>query len=369
MKTSETVLNALVEPVLLLDDKMRVVLANPAFCGMLKITSKQLQGKTILEIVSDEDSAQQLTNILRPVAEGHGEVRGVEVVCFLQDRTRITVSVNARAVAVEQDTLPLLLVEFQDSTKEKTYDKHIEHLNQSLKDHITKLELTNKELESFSHSVSHDLRTPLRLMNKVAHLLIHDHGENISEDAIQMINMIITSTQEMERLIGVLLLFSQAIRAPIKRKPVNLNRLLGDVIRKLKGEYSGRSVEFEIENLPPCNVDRDLFREVFLNLVANAIKFTRIREHARIQIGSMEAAGETVYFVRDNGVGLDENKAPYLFEAFKRLHSKDEYEGAGIGLALVKRIVERHGGCVWCESKINEGSTFYFTVNDPTVDA
>jgi len=226
--------------------------------------------------------------------------------------------------------------------------------------------MTNKELESFSHSISHDLRTPLRLMDKVTHELLHDYGAKLPAGAIEIINMIFSASHEMGKLIDVLLKFSRTIQASIKRRHVDMERLAREVVEMLRSEQGDRVLVFEIDALPPCYVDRALFKEVLLNLVSNSIKFTRPREKTLIQLGYLETADETVYFVRDNGIGFDMNKSSFLFMPFHRLHRSSDYEGSGIGLALVRRIIERHGGRIWCESKVDEGATFYFTVWDET---
>ena len=249
-----------------------------------------------------------------------------------------------------------------DISEKKEAELRIQQLNEALQQHGTSLELINKELEAFSHSVSHDLRTPLRLINKIANMLLHDHGANLPGDAIEIINVIIGGTREMEKLIEVLLTFSQVIREPIKKRRVDLRRLAREAIEELRDEQNGRVVEFVIEELPPGHVDRTLFKQVFLNLLGNALKFTRPREKAQIRIGFTETGGETVYLVRDNGVGFDMGKSDSMFVAFHRLHKPSEFEGSGVGLAVVRRIVERHNGRIWSESEIGKGATFYFTL-------
>jgi light-regulated signal transduction histidine kinase (bacteriophytochrome) len=305
-----------------------------------------------------------LRTVLEPVVAGDRDVEGAEISCTLPDRTQIVLSVSVRRVPEEQDLHKMILVELRDVTQERNAERRIRELNEALQKNGTDLDLMNKELESFSHSVSHDLRMPLRLINKMAHVLLHDHGANLPGGAIEIINMIIDGTQEMGRLMEVLLTFSRVIRDPIKKRRVELQRLAREAIEELRDEQGGRVVEFVIEELPPCHVDRALFKQVFLNLLANALKFTRPREKAEIRIGCMETVGETVYFVRDNGVGFDMGKSDSLFVAFHRLHKPSEFEGSGVGLALVRRIVERHNGRIWGESEIDKGATFYFTLGE-----
>lgn len=361
METTEAILKTLNEPILLLDDKLRAIMANPAFYRVLQISPGFLEGKSVRKLVHSKNKTVQLAQILEPIIASDGAVENAEVACALPDQTQIIFVVNARTIPAKQDQMKMILVELHDITKERMAAQKIESLNNSLQQHISRLELTNKELESFSHSVSHDLRSPLRLINKIIHELLHKYGAKLPVDAIETINMISTGTQEMEKLINVLIKFSRTIQSRVDKRKVDLQKLVREVIEVLLADQNGRVIEFEIEELPPCYVDRTLFNEVLLNLISNSIKFTRPRETARIQIGSIDADGETVYFVRDNGVGFDMSNAAFLFTAFHRLHKQSEYEGSGIGLALVRRIVERHGGRIWCDSEVDRGATFYFT--------
>lgn len=364
VEIAESILDALGEPVLVLDDTLRAVMANPAFCHALQIPVGPLKGKTVDEFVSGKNGTRQLMKVLESVAANDGDVEGVEMPYTLPDRTRIILSVNARRVSKEQGLHKMILVEFRDTTQERQAERRIQELNKALQVHGTQLELMNKELESFAHSVSHDLRTPLRLIDKIAYLLLDNHGANLPGDAIEKINMIIDGAQEMGKLIETLLAFSRVIRDPVKKRRVDLQRLVREAIEELRDAQSGRFVEFVVEELPACHVDRALFKQVFLNLLANSLKFTRPRKKALIRIGCMESASEKVYFVRDNGVGFDMGKSASLFLAFQRLHKPGEFEGSGIGLALVRRIVERHNGRIWGKSEINKGATFYFTLGE-----
>jgi light-regulated signal transduction histidine kinase (bacteriophytochrome) len=220
----------------------------------------------------------------------------------------------------------------------------------------------NKELESYSHSVSHDLRTPLRFVNRIAHMLLHEPGAPLAKAATEQVNMILQATGEMAQLIEKLLAFSQASRVPLRKRRMDLRRLFQDVAREL----SCGGAEIDIQELAPCQGDRTLLKEVVVNLLENALKFTRRREEVRITVGCRKTAAETVYFVRDNGVGFDMCNADSLFVPYHRLHKAADFEGTGIGLALVKRIIERHGGRIWAEGEVDKGATFYFTVGNET---
>lgn len=259
-------------------------------------------------------------------------------------------------------------VTIHDITDRWKAEVTIEKLNETLQEHVNAVEAANVELESYSHYVSHDLRTPLRFVNRIAHLLLGRPEEHLSDGAIEQVNMILQATDEMAALIENLLVFSQASRQPIRRRRVNLRNLFQEVLNELQHSERDCSAEVVIRDLAPCQGDRTLLKEVVVNLLANALKFTRRREDARIVVGCTETEAETVYFVQDNGVGFNMGHADALFLPFRRLHSKAEFEGTGIGLALVKRIIERHGGRVWAEGEVDTGATFYFTLEQEPAD-
>ena len=249
-----------------------------------------------------------------------------------------------------------------DITEEKETELRIQELNDALQEHVITLDAMNKELESYSHSVSHDLRTPLRFVNRIAHLLLHEPGAHLSNEATQQVHMILQATSEMAKLIEDLLVFSQASREPIRKRHMDLQRLFQEVAKELQHVQEGRAVEIVIQDLAPCLGDRTLLKEVVANLLENAFKFTRRCEKAQITIGCTETDDEVVYFVQDNGVGFDMSDSNSLFVPFHRLHKPADFEGTGIGLALVKRVVERHGGRIWALGEIDKGATFYFTL-------
>jgi hypothetical protein len=228
------------------------------------------------------------------------------------------------------------------------------------------VEIANKELESFSQCVSHDLRAPLRFINRIAHLLLQDHGAQLPDESVQRVHTILQSTDEMAALIEDLLALSQVSLEPIRRRRVDLRKLAQEALEELQDEQEGRDMEIVIEDLAPCQGDRTLLKDVLLNLLGNALKFTRPRKTARIRIGCTQTKGETVYFVEDNGVGFDVAGSDFLFVAFHRLHKSGGFEGTGIGLALVRRIIDRHGGRTWAEGEANKGARFCFTLGRQT---
>ncbi|HSE59245.1 MAG TPA: PAS domain S-box protein [Nitrospiraceae bacterium] len=223
----------------------------------------------------------------------------------------------------------------------------------------------NRELEAFTYTVSHDLRAPVRTMAGFARILMEDFGPTLDPEAQRHVRTIQKGAQRMGVLIDDLLEFSRVGRAAVDCRPVDLNRLVDEVWTDLKPQREGRIVELTVADLPPCLADRRLLRLVWTNLLANAVKYTGQREQARIEVGwqpDEEQAGRMIIRVADNGVGFDQKYVGKLFGVFQRLHRADEFEGTGVGLAIVHRIVTRHGGRVWAEGRLGEGATFYFTL-------
>jgi signal transduction histidine kinase len=231
--------------------------------------------------------------------------------------------------------------------------------NRGLAEQAAQLEAANRDLESFSYSVSHDLRAPLRAMSAFATMLAEEHGETLEPEAQHLLRRIRHNARQMGALVDDLLAFSRMGRQEIRRRRVDLSTLVREVFDDLRAEHQGRHLEVEISELPACEGDPSLLRQVLLNLVGNALKFTRGRDVARIAIGTRRDGGETVVFVRDNGVGFSMEYAHKLFGVFQRLHTSEQFEGTGVGLAIVQRIVQRHGWRVWAESVPGEGATFF----------
>jgi len=236
-------------------------------------------------------------------------------------------------------------------------------LEKRVQERTVQLEAANQELDAFSFSVSHDLRTPLRHIVGFAGLLEQDEP-SLSENAKRHLATITRSARQMEKLITDLLDFSRTSRAEIRRTEVNLDELVQKAIRDAQLEMAGRNIVWKTNLLPRVQADPALLQQVLSNLILNAIKYSRTRNPAEIETGSMTAGatGEITIFIRDNGVGFDMKYADKLFGVFQRLHRQDEFEGTGIGLANVRRIITRHGGRTWAEGKVGDGATFYFTL-------
>jgi PAS domain S-box-containing protein len=364
MNTARSILDALGEPVLVLDESLHAVFANRRFTAMLEIDPERLEGKPVQDLICLENSPLSLRAVLETAARHENRAPGVEVVCLIPPDKRRTVSLSVRRVILRSDDDELVLVELRDITDEKETERRVADLNAALRRHARELEDINVELESFTHSVSHDLRSPLRLTNKIGNLLLEQHGAELSSGAIEKLHMILTSTQEMSRLIEDLLRFSQISREPMKKRKVDLKRVAREAVAKLRNEGHDRDAEIVIEELPGCQADRALVKQVFINLLDNALKFAQPGKKAKVRVGFQQEKGQTVYFVQDNGVGFDGKHSESMFLAFHRLHRSGEFAGSGIGLALVRRVVERHGGHVWAEGEAGRGATISFTLGE-----
>lgn len=250
----------------------------------------------------------------------------------------------------------------------KRAEQEIHQLNADLEDRVlrrtTELEAANKELEAFSYSVSHDLRAPLRAVTGFAGVVLEDFSPHLPEEGQRYLQRIRARSQQMEKLIDDLLEFSRLSRQSVDWQSVNTAGLVRDVLDELKMQYDGRPVEIRCGELPANQGDPALLKQVWVNLISNAVKYTIGREPAIIEIGCEREKGENIYFVRDNGAGFDMQYADKLFGVFQRLHPVDKYEGTGVGLAIVQRIVHRHGGKVWAKAEVNRGATFHFTLGE-----
>jgi len=251
----------------------------------------------------------------------------------------------------------------QDITERKQAEEAQKKLNEKLAQYTAQLEATNSELSAFVYSASHVLRAPLRGISGYSHMLLEDFSGALNEEGKRLLNALGKNAMEISRYIDDLLEYSNVGRKEIESSAIDMEELARAVVAGLEPLVVGRQVRFEVKNLPAAQGDKPMIRQVFASLLSNSVKFTRAKETAVIEVGGRIEESENVYYVKDNGVGFDMRYANKLFGVFQRLHGDEEFEGTGIGLAIVKRIVEKHGGQVWAESKQGEGATIYFTLH------
>jgi signal transduction histidine kinase len=272
----------------------------------------------------------------------------------------VFISVNGRPLRDADGAIRGGVAIFRDITAQKRANSAIEDLNRRLTHTVSELQALNQEMESFNYSVSHDLRAPLRHIDGFVDLLCRRAGDALDEKSRHYLKVISEAAKQMGRLIDDLLAFSRMSRVEVLRSRVDLEGLVEDVRRDMGHEGQGRVIEWERGPLPTVMGDRSMLRMAVVNLLSNAVKYTRPCPKAQIQVGRAPSAnGEVIVFVKDNGVGFDMKYADRLFGVFQRLHRTDEFEGTGIGLAIVRRVVHRHGGRVWAESAPGAGATFF----------
>jgi len=242
-------------------------------------------------------------------------------------------------------------------------------LERRVRERTAELEAANRELEAFSYSISHDLRAPLRAIGGFARILDDDHALQLSAGALQKLQRIHENAEKMSLLIDGLLAFSRLTRAPLRKQAVAPDKIVRRVLEDLQAEQTGRNLQITVAPMPPCEADPLLLQQVFMNLLSNALKYTRHLDPARIKVGCQDNQRPRVYYVKDNGAGFDMQYADKLFGVFQRLHRTDEFEGTGVGLAIVQRIIHRHGGRIWAEAAPNKGAAFYFTLEGGQADA
>ncbi|MEJ2156713.1 MAG: PAS domain S-box protein [Desulfobacteraceae bacterium] len=293
-------------------------------------------------------------------------VQEAEVEMFCRDGGKVWVSINAHVVRDQEGVIQYFEGSLVDITKRKKYEEELRQLNEQLEQRVAErtaqLQASNRELESFCYSVSHDLRAPLRHLDGYAELLASHCQAGLDDKGVHYLNTIAASARQMGELVDALLHFSRTGRAALRKEEIDMNRVLQEALGSVQEGCDGRDIEWLIGELPTIRADYALLRQVWVNLLENSVKYTRPREIARIEVDSREEDGEIIFSVADNGVGFDMQYAANLFGVFQRLHHQKEFEGSGIGLATVQRIIDRHGGRVWAEAEPDRGARFFFSL-------
>ena len=350
----ESILDNLPALVFIKDLARRYLFVNRHFAEIFKRSREDIHGKTAHDIASKEQ-AQSADQHFQTVIQTGQPLEVEETVQHLDGllHSHLAIKFPVRDLAGKTWAMAGISTDITE---------HKQNL-QELKAANERLRAANEELEAFSYSVSHDLRAPLRHIDGFVGLLRKQAVQKLSEQESRYLNVIASSARHMGALIDDLLVFSRMSRVEMRCTPAALNSLLDEAIKGTHAEAEGRRIKWKIGQLPEVQADAAMLRQVWVNLINNAVKYTRTRNPAEIEVGCQDGTnGEWIFFVRDNGVGFDMQYAHKLFGVFQRLHRADEFEGTGIGLANVRRIVSRHGGRTWAEGMPDAGATFYFSL-------
>ena len=344
----------------ILDPEGGIIEVSDSFCAMLGYRRDEMIGMR----VDQWDANLSSTDVLRQVGQQFAKQERTQFEARHRRKDGSILDVEVSSFPLELDGTPVLFNSSRDITERKRAEEEIKVLNRELEQRVVMrtadLEASNKELETFSYSVSHDLRTPLRAIDGFSRILLDDYANKLDDEGKRLLNVVRDNTRRMGQLIDDILQFSRSSRLEMIFSEFDMEKLACEVVEEL--QPADGKLQVEIGPIPPATGDRAMMRQVFVNLLSNAIKFSSRREIAIIKVGGSIQGNEAVYYVKDNGAGFDMKYADKLFGVFQRLHAVGDFEGTGIGLAIVKRIITRHGGRVWAEGKPNEGATIYFAL-------
>jgi PAS domain S-box-containing protein len=359
---AESIVETVREPLVVLDTNLRVISVNHSFCQTFKVTPEDAGGKLIYDLGNRQWNIPKLQLLLEEVIPRDNQFQNFEVEHEFPTIGRRTMLLNARQIYSKGIGAQMILLAIEDITERRKAEEEIKNLNDDLKHRAFELEAAYKELETFSYSISHDLRNPLLVIGGFSRILVERYSNHLDAKGQQFLSMIHSNTQKMLQLIDDLLTFSRSEHQQMRPSDIDMGELAKAVFEELKSIIPEQKLLLDIKTLPSARGDRSMIRQVFVNLLSNAIKFTRPKGAGVIEIGCMVKENQDIYYVKDNGVGFDLQYAGKLFGVFQRHHTVDEFEGTGVGLAIVQRIIHRHGGQVWAEGKVNEGAIFYFSL-------
>ena len=346
------------------DPQGRITYVNDKFCAISKYAREELLGQDHRIINSGFHPTEFIRDLWTTIT--HGKVWKGEIKNKAKDGSFYWVDTTIVPFLDEQGKPRQYVAIRADITERKRVEQEVRQLNADLerrvRERTTELEAANQELEAFSYSVSHDLRAPLRGVDGYVRILKEDYADRLEAEGNRLLDVVSGEARRMGQLIDDLLAFSRLGRQPMQSAPIDLAALTRSVFERLTAAAPNPPVRLELKPLPPALGDQAMLRQVLANLIGNAIKFTRHQPAPIVAVGGSIRDGEQTCYIKDNGVGFDEAYGHKLFGVFQRLHSEAEFEGTGVGLALVQRIVQRHGGRVWAEGKLNHGATFYFTL-------
>jgi PAS domain S-box-containing protein len=338
---------------------------NNAFTSMLMYHDDELKSKNINDLTPEKWHDEE-KRIFENQVFGSGYSETYEKEMIKKDGSIFPVELRTYLIVNEKNEKEGMWAIIKDITERKKIElmtqKLNEELEQRVKERTSQLKILNQELEAFSYSVSHDLRTPLRIISGYSKILFEEYANELSDDAKTLLEGITKNTNNMSCLIDDLLEFSKLNRKEVALTEINFEKIFKEVFYEIPNSAIKDKVKINISKLPVVKGDKALLKQVAANFISNAVKFSSKVENPEINVSANIENGMAVFCIKDNGVGFDMNYSGKLFGVFQRLHKQNEYEGTGVGLAIVKRIINRHGGKVWAESELNNGSSFYFSL-------
>ncbi|MDQ7839369.1 MAG: PAS domain-containing protein [Thermodesulfobacteriota bacterium] len=345
---AESIINTVREPLIALDQDLRVVTASRSFYEVFRVTPEETVGQLIYDLGNKQWNIPKLRELLETILPEKTTFDNYEVEHEFSTIGRRIMLLNARQIQRVSGKERIILLAIEDITERKEIESGLEN--------------ARKELEAFAYSVSHDLRAPLRAIDVFSRIVLEDYAEKLDDEGKRLLNIIRSNTQKMDQLIIDMLELSRASRTEMKLTRIDMTALVNSVYHELASPEIQQKFVFSVSALPDALGDPTLIRQVWINLISNAIKYTMPKEERRIEIGSRIENSMNAYSIKDTGVGYNPDYAHKLFGLFQRLHKAEVFEGTGVGLAIVKRVILRHGGNVWAEGKVNEGATFCFSI-------
>ncbi|WP_395046591.1 PAS domain S-box protein [Flavobacterium sp.] len=361
----ENLIDSASVPIIVWNRNYKITRFNKAFENITGRTEKEVIDES-LEILFPPASVDNSMNLIKKTLKGEQmEVEEINI-AHIDGSVRIILWNSASIMSSDGKTLIATIAQGNDITLRKQAEEVIKKMNINLEKRViertSQLESANKELEAFSYSVSHDLRAPLRHIGGFVDLLIKNNSAQLNESGLRYLSIISESSNEMGNLIDALLTFSRLGRSELQGTKIKTKTIVNHVLKTFTRELAGRNVEIKVAELPDSWGDENLLNQVWINLISNALKYSRNLDKAVIEIGGKMEGEKAIFYIKDNGVGFDMKYADKLFCVFQRLHKAKDFEGIGIGLANVNRIVMRHGGNCWAESEVGKGATFFFSI-------